>query len=238
MIKQAIEYIVGLGKTELFDIGDHTYSNDRLSVIEDPQAAPLTINTLDGIVDYIQKEVDISRIETRVVINVLSYERVLVMSELYGAQQRETFLIATPCIPSITLDRFMDMENFNIQLQSGFVRTQEIEDILKVTGNITDSQVMSYSDDGISQSVTAKSGIARVGEVVVPNPVDLRPYRTFPEIEQPESPFILRMSDGPKASLFCADGGMWKIKAVQLIKSYLEKNLKDSLDEERLVIIA
>ncbi|MPW26236.1 hypothetical protein GC105_10595 [Alkalibaculum sp. M08DMB] len=238
MIKEAIKYIVDLGKTEIFDIGDFKFTNDQLKVICDPQADSLSINTLNGVVDYVNNQVDNESIVTRIVINVLSYKEVHVMSELFGAQQRETYLKAIPCNPNIILDKFMDIESFNIQLQSGFVTTPFIETILKVTGNITDSQVTNFSDDGVSQSVTAKAGIARVGEVVVPNPVILRPYRTFPEIEQPESPFILRMADGPRAALFCADGGAWKLQAIRSIKEYLSEKLEKEIAAEEVIIIA
>jgi len=74
---------------------------------------------------------------------------------------------------------------------------------------------------GVSQSVTARAGLARVAEVPVTNPVTLRPYRTFAEVEQPASPFILRLKrkDGemPQCALFEADGGKWKIEAIQNI---------------------
>lgn len=238
MIKDAIQYIVGLGKTELFDIGDFKYSNDNLRVVEDPEVQPLQINTLDGIIDYVKNDIDSDSKTLPVIINILSPTKVRVISELFGAQQREIYLEAIPCNPSIVYDRFMDIENFNIQLLSGFVSNEEINTILRVTVNITESQVMSFSDDGISQSVTAKSGIARVEEVIVPNPVTLRPFRTFPEIEQPESPFVLRMADGPRAALFCADGGAWKLQAIQFIKGYLETGLKEAVLKKSVIIIA
>ena len=238
MIRDAIEYIVNLGKTQTFEFNGDTYTNDCLKVIKSPEAAALHINTLNGIMDYLKSDPDEDHVTTPIIVNVLSHEKVQVMSKLFGAQQREFYLEATPCNPTITFDRFMDVESFNIQLQSGFVRDENVEVVLRVIGNITDSQVMSYSDDGISQAVTAKKGIARVAEVPVPNPVYLRPFRTFPEIEQPESPFVLRMADGPKAALFCADGGAWKLQAIRSIKDYLSEKLSDQIVDGRVIIIA
>ncbi|MNW60692.1 hypothetical protein D3C74_386970 [compost metagenome] len=63
---------------------------------------------------------------------------------------------------------------------------------------------------GMTQSVVAKTGVATVEDVKVPNPVLLAPYRTFVEVEQPESSFVFRMKDGPSAALFEADGGAWR----------------------------
>ncbi|KHO31340.1 hypothetical protein OR63_10900, partial [Clostridium tetani] len=81
-------------------------------------------------------------------------------------------------------------------------------------------------DDGVSQAATIKTGVASVNEVKVPNPVVLAPFRTFPEIEQPESKFIFRMQSGPRAALFEADGGAWRNEAMIKIKAYLEEQLK------------
>jgi hypothetical protein len=54
----------------------------------------------------------------------------------------------------------------------------------------------------------------------------LSPYRTFRELNQPESAFIFRMRGGgegkaPQCALFEADGGKWKLDAVQAIKLWL-----------------
>ena len=55
----------------------------------------------------------------------------------------------------------------------------------------------------------------------------LRPFRTFQEVEQPESEFLLRMDEEGNIGLFEADGGMWKLTARQTIKAFLEANLSD-----------
>ena len=73
------------------------------------------------------------------------------------------------------------------------------------------------------------SGIARVEDVPVPNPVELMPYRTFREVTQPTSTFILRLKPGrdgalPTCALFEADGGAWKLRAIQSIAAYLTEN--------------
>jgi hypothetical protein len=62
-----------------------------------------------------------------------------------------------------------------------------------------------------------------LNEIPIPNPVKLSPFRTFIEVEQPESLFVLRGRKGPQWALFEADGGLWKIKAIQNIKNWLEK---------------
>lgn len=78
-----------------------------------------------------------------------------------------------------------------------------------------------------------KYGNAGKEDVIVPNPVTLRPYRTFLEVEQPESKFIFRIREGsdgqPMFKLVEADAGLWKYEAVDAIKKYLTENLPEEL---------
>ena len=111
-------------------------------------------------------------------------------------------------------------------LQSSFTDSGDKEVLQKYTGLVRDEAVKETGDDGISQAVTIKTGVASVGQAVVPNPVTLAPYRTFPEVDQPLSKFIFRMQEGPKAAIFEADGGAWRNQAIKNIKEYLEKELE------------
>ena len=70
--------------------------------------------------------------------------------------------------------------------------------------------------------------MAKVADVVVPNPVTLAPYRTFLEVEQPASKFIFRIKEGGQLALFEADGGAWQHEAILNIKNYLIEQLKDN----------
>lgn len=122
------------------------------------------------------------------------------------------------------------MKSFNIaNIANGALVEQadaEIQKVLAVVGTIKEENVKTTGDDGITQSVTAKAGIARYDEVELPNPVTLIPYRTFTEICQPSSKFVFRMQNGPRAALFEADAGAWKLHAMQDIKMYLKDNIK------------
>lgn len=64
---------------------------------------------------------------------------------------------------------------------------------------------------------------------MVPNPVNLIPYRTFLEVQQPASDFIFRMksSCGVQCAILEADGGAWKNEAMNNIKEYLKNALAD-----------
>ena len=92
------------------------------------------------------------------------------------------------------------------------------------------TDIADYGDDGVSQKATVKTGLASKSDAIIPSPVTLKPYRTFTEVEQPESQFVFRMKedkyDGVQCALFEADGGAWKLHAMESIQEYLEEQLK------------
>ena len=48
------------------------------------------------------------------------------------------------------------------------------------------------------QKVAARTGFATTGLAAVPNPVTLKPFRTFVEVPQPASEFVLRLKEGAR----------------------------------------
>jgi hypothetical protein len=169
---------------------------------------------------------------------VESPTEVSVYSTYNRDMQRNALITAKALLPSIPFERFQNVEAFNILLQSCFVPNDHRAALLSVVGNIQEQNVNTVGDDGTSQQVTAKTGIATVSNVVLPNPVDLKPFRTFVEIEQPQSQFIFRMQSGPTAALFEADGGAWKLDAIEAIKNYLAETLKEEIEGKKVSIIA
>lgn len=236
MEKESLEFLVNLGESTnpIVKIEQGTFSKENLKRIYEPKAETLKVSTLTGLVDYIKAKIDI--LPAKLLIQVVSYKEVALHCPLDNDRSREKVIEACALLPNnIEYGRFIDTEQFNIMLQSGFIDGGTKETLLKYTGLIQDESVRSTGDDGVSQQVTVKTGVASVGQAVVPNPVRLAPYRTFPEIQQPFSKFIFRMKEGPRAAIFEADGGAWKNEAILSIKEYLKENLKDI---ENIEIIA
>ena len=231
--KEALEFLIREGekKEPIIELDQGTFSRVSLSRVTEPVASKLTVSTLTGLVDYIKTNVD--QLEGKLLIQVKSPEEVALYSPLNADREREKYVSAEAILPNnVVYERFLDTERFNIMLQSAFVNNKDKEILLKYTGLIQDDAVKTIGDDGVSQQVTVKTGVASVGQAVVPNPVVLAPYRTFPEIIQPESTFIFRMKEGPTAALFEADGGAWRNKAILNIKAYLEKELEHNHNVE------
>jgi len=235
MIKEALKYLVELGNTRLEEANGQQYSTQELHLVEEARASTITVHSLSGLVDYLGSMFDGS---DQRLIHVVSPTEVNVYSHFNRDMERDTFVQAKAMLPQFRFGSWHDAEEFNIALQSMFVANGDRDKMLQVVGNIKDENVAMFGDDGVSQQVTAKTGIATVASVKVPNPVYLRPFRTFVEIDQPESAFVFRMKSGPTCALFDADGGAWKNDAIQTVRKYLEEALRDQINTKHIVLIA
>lgn len=230
IIKEAIEYIVGLKKPDIKEINGVMYSDKSLfEVVHNPKARPIQMHTLTSLVDYIKANVD--RMYEKMIVHVKSPTEVSLYSMLDDERVRENMVDVVAKTPEFPYERYMDHEHFVVALQAKFLDDPESNRalVLQFSGTVEDGTVSQYSDDGVSQKATIKTGIASKGDAIVPNPVKLRPYRTFHEVEQPMSEFIFRMksNDGVKCALFEADGGAWENVAMKSIKEYLKFELSD-----------
>lgn len=221
MIEKAINKILELGEHKIMIHDGRTYVIGPSGVLPlpPPKAETLAINTLTGIIDY---GVD----PDKQMIHVFD-KRVNVIGKEYSDEWLtiNTYLTAVNESPIFRFGQFMDVENFIISIQAMFVQDDNTEAILRIVGNIKDESVTQYNDDGVTQAVTARAGISRVEQVPLPNPVTLRPYRTFMEVEQPASTFVFRMQGTkgapPQCGLLEADGRRWRLEAIRNIKEWL-----------------
>lgn len=246
-IKEALEYVVKLADPATFVFDGERYSDKPLHRINyNPKAKTITLTTLSSFVDYLKSDFDFSTKTTnaaacqRFIIHVESPTSVVMYSTLDKDRSRETLVEVKANVPCFQFERYVDHESFIVGVQSKFV-DDPIENgnllsdkqlLLKFAGTVESGTVTEYGDDGVSQKATIKTGLASKGEAIVPNPVYLRPYRTFLEVEQPKSGFVFRMksdkySNGVQCALFEADGGIWQLAAVESVRCYLVEQLKD-----------
>lgn len=233
MLKEAIQYVVGLGKANISEVclpgGVETYSDKPLYRVENhiPMAEPLSVNTLTGLVEYITSDIDL--IDVPMLVMIESPTTVKVVSKLNDKRDRECIITASAKVPRFSFNSFVDKEEFCINVQSKFIPNDERALLLSYAGTVESGTVAEYGDDGVSQKATVKTGIASKADAKVPSPLTLMPYRTFLEVAQPESKFIFRMKDyggSVGCALFEADGGKWEIEAKNNIKEYLENELE------------
>lgn len=200
------------------------------------KAEPFEVFSLDGLLDYIVANTE-GQFEggVRHIVRVKSPTMVEVIAPQTG-YWRERALVAycKAVVPDIEFGRYMDTDQFQIMVQTCFEESENRALVLRLAGNVRKEQNMQTADDGVSQKVTINAGVSTAADVIVKNPVTLIPFRTFREVYQPESPFVLRFNEDGKAALFTGDGSKWKLEAVNAIREYIV----DRIGDKNVTIIA
>lgn len=221
----------------------YLFYNGRLQEIELPEPAVeyypdnFTASTLDGLIEWIKADTDklFGYDNPAALVVVTSPTSVKVLSHAQGEKKcRIEYAHCKYDAPEIPFGQFMDSEYWNAKLQSCFLKDECRDVVLKIVNNMTEEQSVKTADDGISQRVTVTSGVQGVDTSVFQNPAWLRPMRTFPEVTQPVSPFVVRFKEGKQTALIEADGGKWKVDAIQTVGKYL----KEKLGLANVVVIA
>ncbi|MDY0274765.1 MAG: hypothetical protein RBR42_04905 [Desulfomicrobium sp.] len=233
MIKSFVEKILELAVVESKTLDGRLYTTKKVHPVYEPEIDCLGLCTLTGIQDYIAENLDRAA-TSNTMIHVQNYRTVRLVGPLSGDfLQRQTLVSSQAHECGFPFDRYLDREEFQVGLMSAFMPTPERDQVLRYVSGIVQSAEVKTADDGISQRVTAKAGIARIAEVDLPNPVKLQPYRTFIEAAQPESEFVFRVRQDQDCkrvtmALFEADGGRWKLEAALNIKDWLLKNIPEA----------
>jgi len=209
------------------------YSDKQLHLISPPTAKTLIVETLTGFVDFIDalRSSDDFHPDS-LLIHIDNYITVDLLSKNLGPYKiREKLITAKWDYPQFQFDQYKSIEKLIIELQSKFAQTAATAELMSFLSKVRDLSETTLTDDGVSQAVSLQHTVSSVKDDVAPNPVMLAPYRTFAEIDQPESQFILRLQkikDGDiAAALFESDGWNWKLEASQNIFDYLKEKVAD-----------
>jgi len=227
MLSNLVDKILSLGKMETMEIGKRTYSKDKLTVIKPSEftsPTPLDFKTLAGMRDFIIAELP----EEKLIIAVESFEKVSLYGQIQPKNDNKRFCYATSQLLTMGYG-FGDwyiLEDFIVALLSQFKTSEKTTDLLSYVSKMADEHVVESTDGGFSQTIQIKTGLTTKSQVTITNPIKLKPYRTFREVDQPESNCIFRTQKstaGPKCVLFTSDGDAWKLEAVKNIKDWFKK---------------
>lgn len=219
-------------------IGDDLYTNyGGLKMLRpyEPDPAPcFDIFSLDGLCDWLNADVDKNiKLFGRLFVHVCNERIVTVETRSSGIEGNRRFTLAKCEFPlhRFPWGEYIDQEKFVVMLLSRFANDPEggRDAVGAFVGKIKQEQSAKTMDDGVTQKVAVKTGISLTAEIPVKNPVYLAPQRTFTEIEQPISPFVLRVQEGPSIALFEADDGAWKNEAVSRISTFIRSRIQSNI---------
>jgi hypothetical protein len=144
-------------------------------------------------------------------------------------------------LPPLVEDVRWNFDEAMIKLRSMFQRaangkTNDVDYILNLLSNMSVDQSIKSDDNGVTQTVQVRKGVSFVENQRVNPIVKLAPYRTFQEVQQPESEFVFRIYDDRSISLTAADGGMWKMDARNSVRQYLLGSLYDEINTGKVIV--
>ena len=122
-------------------------------------------------------------------------------------------------------------------MRSLFIPNEGTRYLLDLLSRMSTDSVVTTKDNGVTQTVEAKTGVSLKQNVEINPRVKLQPFRTFLEVEQPESEYLLRVDEEGRIGLFEADGGVWKLEAKRNVKAYLDDALSDMIQAGKAVVM-
>lgn len=194
-----------------------------------PAAKAFVVQTLGALVEYLKTDRDAVGAE-KVLVHIESPNRVSIGGALREhSRDRELFLTAqAQDMTDGFIGKWLSIEDFIIGLQVRFCDCDDRAKLLEFVSSVRTEQSADANDDGVSQELIARNK-ALASHVPVPNPVQLTPFRTFRDIPQPSSPYILRATADagklPLLTLLEADGGTWKLHTIGKIRNFLVEQL-------------
>lgn len=242
MLKEAIEKIVSLANPMVSEVRGNTFvfgkDGNFMQVEPDLEmVGEITLNSLDAMVKFVTSEA------TRLTDSILyltipnhltvkcftspDVECKNLRTALYEAKATD--------VPGWGEKMQLSFEEAQIALRTRFQKTPDTEYAQKLLSDITTGCKVTYNDNGVATNIVTQQGVALQGKTTIRPIINLRPYRTFQEVEQPASDFLIRVNDR-YITFIEADGGMWKLAARKTVADYLEEKLADLISDGKVVV--
>lgn len=233
MIKEAIDRIISLAETNVRQIGDYTYSDRPLVLVEPPKIEPISLNSLVGMIEYIKSgEIQLLRhgeLVDQSYIHIQDHRNVRVITQLKNNRRDTMVKVLFEPAHEFKFGQWMGPDEFIVAFKSNAV-TGDCPDynvILKVVSSISIEHLATMRDSGVAQSIATKSGI-NYELTEVPQFVRLEFRRTFPDIDQGDSEYFLRIrqvtspAPGVQLALFETTFDDWESKARERIARWIK----------------
>ena len=184
----------------------------------------VNVSTLLGLADLVMAGLEVENFPTEYLIHVEDETTVTLKARTSDEySRRQVLVVAKPVrFDQFKFNAWMSQEEFAIAIASKFADLGDKDYVLKVASSLTNVNSAIGEDNGFTQSVNLKTGVLHKETTTLKPRVDLAPFRTFPEIPQPISQFVLRAKCDAQGSAFLmlveADGGRWKLDAIATLR--------------------
>lgn len=246
MLKAAIEKITEIAQPTIKEIEGRTFAinsdgeaNEIRPTIDAP--CPIQLNSLDSLVKMMKTEAlglyNATR-ERPLYITIPTHNTLLCFTQPDETKRFDRvtlYEVKATDVPGWDKEVTLKFEEAMIAVRTRFQDTADASYTLKLLSDITTGSKVTYSDNGIATSVVTKTGVALQTNEAIRPIVTLKPYRTFQEVEQPASQFLIRITE--RGITFVeADGGMWKLAARLTVKKFVEEALAEEIEAGAVVV--
>lgn len=243
MLKEAIEKIVSLAGPKTFTAGEHTYiaddDGDYKEVVPDVYGpVAIALRSLDAVVKMVKTEA-LKQEPGIVYITVPTHLKVEVFRSPLGDDERYfrpvLYRAEAADVPGWEASVKLPFDQAAVALQTRFQEGGDREYTIDLLSMISTGAKVTYNDTGIATNVVTSKGVVLQENTAIRPVVQLRPYRTFQEVEQPMGRFLIRI-DERGITFTEADGGMWKLTARKTVAAWLTEQLQAEVDAGQVVI--
>ena len=235
MNKEALDRILEVhdAARAVREINGVQYTTGNLRAILPNAPDSIEVESLTGLVDFVNKNRESFPREEMVAL-VKSQDAVVLYGKMdeWGPDQKRfrpqyARVVRNKDIEEFPFGQFQDHETFVIKLMTQFVWDESLSAFITKVRLIKAENSVQTEDNGVTNKTTRKEGIELAMDREI---IKLKPYRTFVEVEQPQTPFIFRatLRNGEvQCALLECDGGAWLNQVRLNIKAYLEAALPD-----------
>ena len=243
MLKEFIQHIQETTCPQIYEKEDVSFvitANGEIREIRKELDAPetLSLGSLDAMVQMVKTEAIGRENGAPLYITIPTHTEVRCFAQINPNQceTRQIYYVAEATdVPGWDDSVKLGFEEAQIALRTRFQHTADADYALKLLSDISTGAKVVYNDNGIATTVTTQKGVALQTNTQIKPLLSLRPYRTFQEVEQPESIFLLRVNERG-ISFTEADGGMWKLKARETVKEYFRQAFEKEISVGAVVV--
>jgi len=238
-----MEYIGELTQAKPIVLGGIEYSTlPAYLPPAEPLADPIVLSTLEGFVGFLDADIDDALVDergegdpSRHLVWVESPTSVSLLGPLKRRERKRECLVRAKATPPRQLDRFgqwWSLEEAQIYLRTACSDSGQRAELLELLARVSTQDEVRVADDGISQEMAVKAGTVRLARETVSPTWQLAPYRTFPEVTQPVSQYLLRAKKGEGGfviSLHLVCDGLWELEAISNVAGFLAGRVTEGL---------
>jgi len=205
-------------------IGKDEYIRGGFKKVTPPRIEGSTaLPTLEGLVRFAKLKSKYPR-----TVCVVSPKAIAVTEFDEENQKDITVAECTLDLEEFRYNQYMPMDAFRINLLTKFVESKDREALIRYISKITEKSETRLEDDGVTINTTIEVGTSGASMELqsFSSELNLKPRRTFPDIDQPETKLLFRMKSKNEMALFDFSDGTWINQACADLHTFMSEKLE------------